>query len=170
MAASMAQSSAVAAAAIDGRVDDAMDQMSTVLAANNAQAQSQMAVMTASVSTSIASVTGSLSSMNTTIFRAISLRASAVKHVWVGGCSGYNNGGWSEDCLDRNRYDTAAPKFRKQSNTRMQAIVTGYFRIVKFTITNTCVRDPPLCLLRARYMPPPPCLSLPHCYGHSPDT
>jgi hypothetical protein len=87
MAASMAQSSAVAAAAIDGRVDDAMDQMSTVLAANNAQAQTQMAAMTRSVSTSIAAVTGSLSSMNTSVFRAINLRASAVKHVWVGGCS-----------------------------------------------------------------------------------
>ena len=141
MAASMAQSSAVAAAAIDGRVDDAMDQMSTVLAASNAQAQTQMAAMTRSVSTSIAAVTGSLSSMNTSVFRAINRRASDVKHVWVGGCSAHNNGGWSEDCLDRTRYDTAAPKFRKQSNTRMQAIVTGYYRITKFTITNTCVRS-----------------------------
>ena len=141
MAASMAQSSVVAAAAIDGRVDDAMAQMSTVLATSNSQARSQMAVMTASVSTSIASVTGSLTSMNTTVFRAIALRANDKKHVWVGGCSAYNNGGWSEDCLDRTRYDTAAPKFRKQSNTRMQAIVTGYFRITKFTITNTCVRS-----------------------------
>jgi len=138
MAASMAQSSAVAAAAIDDRVDDAMAQMSTVLAANNARTQSQMASMTASVSTAIASVTGSLSSVNTTIFRAISTRASAVKHVWVGGCSSWNNGGWSEDCLDRVRYNTAAPKFRKISNTRHQAIVTGFYRIVKFTITNTC--------------------------------
>ena len=145
MAASMAQSSVVAAAAIDDRVDAAMNQMSTVLAANNARTQSQMTGMSASVSTAIASVSGSLTSMNTTIFRAIATRASGIKHAWVGGCSSWNNGGWSEDCLDRVRYDTAAPKFRKISNTRMSAIVTGFFRIVKFTITNTCVRDPPLC-------------------------
>ena len=145
MAASMAQSSVVAAAAIDTRVDAAMNQMSTVLAANNARTQSQMTGMSASVSTAIASVSGSLTSMNTTIFRAIATRAGGVKHTWVGGCSAWNNGGWSEDCLDRVRYDTAAPKFRKQSNTRMQAIVTGFFRIVKYTLTNTCVRDPPLC-------------------------
>ena len=145
MAASMAQSSVVAAAAIDTRVDAAMNQMSTVLAANNARTQSQMTGMSASVSTAIASVSGSLTSMNTTIFRAIATRAGGVKHTWVGGCAATNNGGWSEDCLDRVRYDTAAPKFRKISNTRMSAIVTGFFRIVKFTITNTCVRDPPLC-------------------------
>ena len=98
MAASMAQSSVVAAAAVDARVDEAMVQMSTVLAANNARAQaqmagmtaasnSQMAVMTASVAASVSTVTGSLTAMNSTIFAAIATRADAKKHVWVGGCS-----------------------------------------------------------------------------------
>ena len=150
MANSMAQASAVAADAIDARVDSAMAEMSSVLAtnnaaaqstltANNAAAQSTMAVVTAAVSTSIAAVTSGRSSMNRTIFTAIAARAPAKKHTWIGGCSGANNGGWSEDCLDRVAQDTALPKFRKQNNVRMIALVQGFFRVVKFTIQHSCV-------------------------------
>ena len=139
MANSMAQASVVAADAIDARVDSAMAEMSSVLAANNAAAQSTMAVVTAAVSTSIAAVTSGQTAMNRTIFTAIAARAPAKKHTWIGGCSGGNNGGWSEDCLDRVRQDTALPKFRKQNNNRMIALVQGFFRVVKYTITNSCV-------------------------------
>jgi len=56
--------------------------------------------------------------------------ADPVKHMWSGGAKGTSRGGgWADFVLDRVEFDTAAPYFKKQSNTKFQALKDGLYSI-----------------------------------------
>ena len=59
-------------------------------------------------------------------------------HGWRGGCSATRNGGWNWMCFDRTAYDTAAPYFRKSSNTRFVSLRNVFLHINFFSIGNSC--------------------------------
>ena len=54
--------------------------------------------------------------------------ASPPVHLWSGGPRAHNRGGgWADYDYSRVDFDTAAPYFKRLSNTRFQALQSGYF-------------------------------------------
>jgi len=106
------------------------------MAASNTQAIS--ASVAASVSRGNAlstSLTLALAGVNSTMIASVAGKADEDKHMWLGGCSG-GGGCWSDRCLDRVELDTSRPKFYKRTNTRMRAIVTGFYRMNMWEINH----------------------------------
>jgi len=70
--------------------------------------------------------------------------ADPIKHMWSGGAKSARYGGWQDFVLDRVEFDTAAPYFKKSSNTRFQALKDGLYSIrwnYRSYTHNTCYRQ-----------------------------
>jgi len=90
-------------------VDTAIDDLKDYVDASTAQLSKQL--------------TGNVTSLAGAI-------ANPTKHMWSGGAKSYaRNGQWNDFQLDRVEYDTAAPYFKKASNTRFQALKDGLYSI-----------------------------------------
>ena len=90
------------------------------------------AAVQASASTGAAlqsSLGAAIQAVNSSMVVSIAGKASATKHVWLGGCRTQSNGCWHDMCLNGVEVDTARPYFVKRTNTRMRALVAGFFRM-----------------------------------------
>ena len=108
------------------------------------------AAVRASASTGAAlqsSLGAAIQAVNSSMVVSIAGKASEAKHVWLGGCRATSYGCWQDMCLSGVELDTARPFFFKRTNTRMRAIVTGFFRMNFWVINDrnyahTSVRAP----------------------------
>ena len=96
------------------------------------------AAVTASVSRGNAlqtTLTRAITAVNSTMIVSVLGKMDSDRHVWMGGCSG-GSGCWADQCFDRVEIDTARPYFYKRTNTRMRAIVAGFFRMNMWVINH----------------------------------
>ena len=92
----------------------------------------------ASTGTALQSTLGAaIQAVNSTMIVSIAGKASENKHVWLGGCRSYSHGCWYDLCLNGVELDTSRPYFFKRTNTRMRALVTGFFRMNLWAIIST---------------------------------
>jgi hypothetical protein len=115
-----ATDSASRATAMDTRITAAL---STV----DASASTITRTLTASVSTSLAASTSSIRAINASVATQLGSKMSDTLHMWSGGCNNQGHSGWQEYCLNHVEINTAAPYFRKETNTRFRSSRAMYF-------------------------------------------
>lgn len=131
-------SQTVALADIRAENEQLREQLQDALAASSSTTTAAIAAVTRSTEAAQTAQAASITAVNRTLVGMVATKGTAIKHMWIGGCSAHQNGGWNDACLDRNELNTAAPFFRKASNTRMAAIKAGVFRMNFFTMNNSC--------------------------------
>ena len=57
--------------------------------------------ITRSVAGQMAAAATAMAAVNRSVIAALATKDSAVKNVWIGGCSSHQYGGWKTICLDR---------------------------------------------------------------------
>ena len=75
------------------------------------------------------SLGAAIQAVNSSMVVSIAGKASETKHFWLGGCTTRSNSCWQDMCLNGVEVDTARPKFYKRTNTRMRALVPGFYRM-----------------------------------------
>ena len=111
---------------------------SSATVAVGSQMASLQALLSRSVSSSVAEATSTARAWNASLIRAMTSKMDSRTHHWLGGCSGHRNGGWNWVCLDRIESENSMPFFQKQNNDRFIARMAGLYRVVHFTINNSC--------------------------------
>jgi hypothetical protein len=108
-------------------VDSKMGNLDTKLSKELNDAGKSISDLTASVNKGFSDADKSLD----TNVKALQTKiADPVKHMWSGGSNGHHRGsGWADFALDRVELDTAAPYFKKESNTRFKALKAGLYHI-----------------------------------------
>ena len=126
------------AASVDRTVESMQSNAQRTTAAVNSQMAALQASLSRSVTSSVVAASAAATAWNTTLVRAMNNKMDSRAHHWLGGCSGHRNGGWNWVCLDRIESENSMPYFQKQNNDRFIARVAGLYRVVHFTINNSC--------------------------------
>jgi hypothetical protein len=125
MSAAMSSNTANLNSAMDAQASSVASQLASVpvtLSTNEAAMISRSAVAATATMTQLRSI-------NASLVLAMNNKASEEKHFWLGGCANSNHGCWQDFCLNQVEIDKARPYFHKRTNTRMQALLTGMFRM-----------------------------------------
>jgi len=137
--AEMTAAAATAQAEMTATLTTAANSMAARMADMSASNTEQIsAAVTASVSRGNAlqtTLTRAITAVNSTMIVSVLGKMDSDRHLWYGGCSG-GSGCWADQCLDRVEIDTARPYFYKRTNTRMRAIVAGFFRMNMWVINH----------------------------------
>jgi len=119
-------------------IEDAMDDLedavgqkvSKLTSDTNKALSTQSNSVLAQVDTKVKSLNASVSAVAVVAKAAKDGNSDKPVHMWSGGpkSSKYANG-WHDLVMDRTDYDTAAPYFQKQTNTRFRALKSGLFKV-----------------------------------------
>ena len=131
---SVADSVASLTSTIDTRITGVLSALATTTSEINAGVAAADATIAASVTAQIRAVNVSLAGVTT----ALAGKKDDALHIWIGSCSNTGHGGWREYCYNRVNVDTARPYFRKESNTRMRTITSGYFKMQFYRLFQSC--------------------------------
>jgi hypothetical protein len=131
-------------ASITGTVQTRLAAVDAAIATAAASFEAQGAALNQSIGTTLSSLSSELDTrmsnalstvtaqntvMNASVTRSL-LNVKKLKvNLWSGGCSSRGGSGWQEFCLNVQHYNTAAPYFRKQTNTRFQTLIAGIYTI-----------------------------------------
>jgi len=138
-------------ASLTKRVNDvkaAVDATVATLTSDTSKAITTAAVDTQKkLDTAVGSMTESSKQLSKQLKGNVTSLTSAIseptKHMWSGGAKSTKYGGWNDFELDRVEFDTAAPYFKKSSNTRFTALKDGLYSIkwnFRSYTHNTCYR------------------------------
>jgi len=106
------------------------DSVSKITSDTNKALQAQSASVLSKVDTKVKSLNTTVTAVSAIAKAAKIGNVETPKHMWSGGSKSHARGsGWKDFVMDRLEFDTAAPYFKKTSNTRFQALKTGLFRI-----------------------------------------
>ena len=131
---SVADSVASLTSTIDTRITGVLSTLATTTSEINAGVAAADATIAASVTAQIRAVNVSLAGVTT----ALAGKKDDALHIWIGSCSNNGNGGWREYCYNRVNVDTARPYFRKENDSRMRTITSGYFRMQFYRMFQSC--------------------------------
>jgi len=134
----MVQQTASMNAAMEAQTAATSTTLSRAMAAMDSTLGLQLTQAQSTATAQASGVTAAISSLNSTLTSSLASVRPIAGHGWRGGCSQRKNGGWNWMCFDRTTYDTAAPYFRKSSNTRFSSLRNVFLHINFFSIGTSC--------------------------------
>ena len=111
--------------------------MASMSARNTAQIAGAISPSASQGTALQSTLTRTINGINSTMIASVAGKANNAKHIWLGGCTSSGGGCWRDQCMNGVELDTARPKFFKRTNTRMRAIVTGFFRMNLWAMIST---------------------------------
>ena len=103
--------------------------MQSMTVRNTAQISAAVRASASSGAALQSSLGAAIQAVNSSMVISIAGKASEAKHLWLGGCRNHNHGCWQDMCLNGVEMDTSRPYFFKRTDTRMRALVAGFYRM-----------------------------------------